>query len=180
MTRRNPGRVPGSVLGGTRGAEDDKPQTPPEPRHKKGKKMKIQKIKSETLSILAAKAKESGGHMKIKNDPYMDLSVECLGEISPGGKISYPAFSLTHYGEQNGDLMKDPDMVFLQIIEEGKEYFLAYEFQNDYAGFYDRAFDSEGWIVSKQREMTDFARMWLKNIKDQGFLDQLKPAGTTA
>jgi hypothetical protein len=34
--------VPGSVQGGTRGAEDDKPQNKPEPRHKKGKKMTFQ------------------------------------------------------------------------------------------------------------------------------------------
>jgi hypothetical protein len=46
--------------------------------------------------------------LKIENPPYMALVIEAIG-IGPMG---LPALSVAHYGEQNGDLMRDPEMCF--------------------------------------------------------------------
>jgi len=54
----------------------------------------------------------AGGHrptlyLKIENPPYMALVIEATP-----GPTGLPAISIAHYGEQNGDLMRDPEMCF--------------------------------------------------------------------
>ena len=39
---------------------------------------------------------------------FMPLSVEDIGQSADANRL----ISICHYGEQNGDLMRDPDMVF--------------------------------------------------------------------
>jgi hypothetical protein len=39
---------------------------------------------------------------------YMPLSVEVIGQSAEGNRL----IAICHYGEQNGDLMRDPEMVF--------------------------------------------------------------------
>ena len=58
-----------------------------------------------TLDRLAALAREAGGATRLDNRPgtYMPLCVEW---------IAADQLSLAHYGESNGDAMRDPDMVF--------------------------------------------------------------------
>ena len=58
--------------------------------------------------------KKAGGwhpglYLKIDNLPYMELVIEAMDESGPMG---LPALSVAHYGEQNGDLMRDPEMCF--------------------------------------------------------------------
>jgi hypothetical protein len=50
-----------------------------------------------------------GLSLKIENLPYMALVIEALDESGPMG---LPALSVAHYGEQNGDLMRYPEMCF--------------------------------------------------------------------
>jgi hypothetical protein len=50
-----------------------------------------------------------GHYLKIDNPPYMELVIEAMDESGPMG---LPAISVCHYGEQNGDLMRDPEMCF--------------------------------------------------------------------
>ena len=50
-----------------------------------------------------------GLYLKIENAPYMALVIEATDESGPSG---LPAISVAHYGEQNGDLMRDPEMCF--------------------------------------------------------------------
>jgi hypothetical protein len=50
-----------------------------------------------------------GLYLKIKNAPYMALVIEATDESGPSG---LPAISVAHYGEQNGDLMRDPEICF--------------------------------------------------------------------
>jgi hypothetical protein len=45
-------------------------------------------------------------YLKIENPPYMTLVIEATPEPGPMG---LPALSVAHYGEQNGDLMRDPE-----------------------------------------------------------------------
>jgi hypothetical protein len=50
-----------------------------------------------------------GLYLKINNSPYLELVIEAMGESGPMG---LPAISVAHYGQQNGDLMRDPEMCF--------------------------------------------------------------------
>jgi hypothetical protein len=115
--------------------------------------------------------------LKIENAPYMALCVESIGE----GPRGLPALSVAHYGLQNGDLMRDPEMCFEMEIEDGfvKELH-PYHYRNDYADFEQTAviFDGEDpdhkrlyrtdlQMMKGQRE---FAQTWDRNIVTQGFL----------
>jgi hypothetical protein len=48
-------------------------------------------------------------YVKIDNPPYMELVIEAMDESGP---LGLPALSVCHYGEQNGDAMRDPEMCF--------------------------------------------------------------------
>jgi Domain of unknown function (DUF6908) len=48
-----------------------------------------------------------GLYLKIENAPYMALVIEATDESGPSG---LPAISVAHYGEQNGDLMRVPEL----------------------------------------------------------------------
>jgi hypothetical protein len=62
------------------------------------------------LRILqAAGGWHHGLHLRIENPPYMALVIEATDESGPCG---LPAISVCHYGEQNGDAMRDPEMCF--------------------------------------------------------------------
>jgi hypothetical protein len=50
-----------------------------------------------------------GLYLKIDNPPYMELVIEAMDESGPMG---LPALSVCHYGELNGDAMRDPEMCF--------------------------------------------------------------------
>ncbi len=86
---------------------------------------------------------------KLEADPFMPLTVESWqsGEIT--------MVSMCHYGEQNGDLMKDPDILF--SVKGVKITYL--EMQNDYMGFYSE----------NHTEIKDFMEnTWLGNLVSQG------------
>jgi hypothetical protein len=71
-----------------------------------------------------------GLYLKIENAPYMALVIEATDESGPSG---LPAISIAHYGEQNGDLMRDPEMCFELGFAEGPHLDPFY-FRNDYIG----------------------------------------------
>ena len=48
-------------------------------------------------------------YLRVENPPYMPLIIEAMAEPGP---LGLPAISVAHYGEQNGDLMRDPEMCF--------------------------------------------------------------------
>ena len=51
--------------------------------------------------------------LSIVNEPYMRLVIEDIQIPGPDG---YPTLSVAHYGEQNGDAMRDPEMLF-ELVE---------------------------------------------------------------
>ena len=107
--------------------------------------------------------------VRIENPPYMSLTVENIG-LGPRG---LPALSICHYGEQNGDLMRDPEMCFEMEIENGAvKEFHPYYFRNDYVAFEQFVVDEENRridvkAIQSQREM---AQLWDSNLAAQGFL----------
>lgn len=102
---------------------------------------------------------------------FMPLSVEDIGPSGEGNRL----VSLCHYGEQNGDLMRDPDIVFMfHLLPDG----LAAEpvsFRNDYMGtcqdvyMYDESGKRTHVKPALKRELKEFSRTWFKNLRDQGF-----------
>ena len=109
--------------------------------------------------------------VRIAVSGYMPLSVEEIGSSGDG----YRLVSLCHYGEQNGDLMRDPDIVFLfHNLPDG----MAAEpvsFRNDYLGIVQEVYrydemGSRTYVVSSLKQnLNEFAESWFANLKDQGF-----------
>jgi hypothetical protein len=95
-----------------------------------------------------------------KADGFMDLSVEW---------ISDDRIAIAHYGEQNGDLMADPDMTL--IVDNEAKTLMPATFQNDYVGVYQEVYTDDGrWMPRLSRELTSFLSTWLKNIEFQGHI----------
>ncbi len=53
--------------------------------------------------------------VKVTNKSWMPLSIENIGT----GPRGLPAISVCHYGEQNGDLMRDPEMCF-ELVDDAR------------------------------------------------------------
>jgi hypothetical protein len=112
--------------------------------------------------------------VRIIVDGYMPLSIEDIGH-SPDG---FRQISLCHYGEQNGDLMRDPDIVYVLRESDGRLLAEPVSFQNDYLGLYQEVctYNGEGKRTHVnprlQRELVSFSLMWLRNLKHQGFFDK--------
>jgi hypothetical protein len=112
-------------------------------------------------------------YLKIENPPYMALVIEATPEAGPLGA---PSISVAHYGEQNGDLMRDPEMCFeLSQPPLCSIALSAWYFRNDYLGVeqYSRYRDGENYVclpgLYEQHEQ--FARQWDRNLRAQGFLE---------
>lgn len=112
-----------------------------------------------------------GLHLHIDNPPYMALVIEALDESGPMG---LPALSVTHYGEQNGDPMRAPEMCF-ELGLAGGAHLSAFYYRNDYLGI-------EQWsrnvvrgnyvhLVSLHEQHRRFAKTWDNNLRLQGFAE---------
>lgn len=91
---------------------------------------------------------------------YMAVSVE---------RIAPDLYSVCHYGEQNGDLMRDPEMLFWQGPD--RRFYPVY-FRNDYLGVEREAVEFEHGrpVRVRRREQADeavFAGTWMRNIAEQ-------------
>ncbi len=119
------------------------------------------------FEMLLSKLKE--GYLKLDSGHgFMPVIVEHIGEISGYGKW----YSVAHYGELNGDLMRDPDVTFVE--KDGAYYPIS--FRNDYLGIDQEVFtyaDDQVTTINYelQHELTDFANGWMRNIKDQQGLE---------
>ncbi|SDD66397.1 DUF6908 domain-containing protein [Pedobacter soli] len=124
-------------------------------------------------------------HLKIENEPFIALSIEKTAQdIALTGYGNASVYSLAHYYTLNGDLMSDPEMTFIVIhknealnISDGT-IILPRSFQQSDMGIYEESIIfhlPQGMEVSKnmQAEHTEFAEVWLNNIKDQGFLKRV-------
>jgi hypothetical protein len=112
-------------------------------------------------------------YLKIENPPYMALVVEAVPEPGP---LNLPSISVAHYGEQNGDLMRDPEMCFeLSKPPLCSLELSAFYFRNDYMGVeqYSRYQDGNNYVFvpNLYQQHIDFARMWDRNLRDQRFLE---------
>lgn len=123
----------------------------------------VQAIIDKHGGIAALKEK----YIKIKNEPYMSLVIEWVGK----GPYETELVSVAHYYTQNGDLMRDPEIVF-SVSKLG--FWMPISFQQDNLGLYQEAVTiREGSYFMKAaliRDLKQFARTWDRNISEQGFL----------
>jgi hypothetical protein len=112
-----------------------------------------------------------GLYLKIDNAPYMELVIEAMDESGPMG---LPALSVAHYGQQNGDLMRDPEMCF-ELGLAGGAHLSAFYYRNDYLGVEQWSRDViEGnyvHLIALHAQHQSFAKTWDNNLRLQGFAE---------
>jgi hypothetical protein len=112
------------------------------------------------------------GYLNIENLPFMRLVIEVLPERGPDG---YRVVSIAHYGELNGDAMRDPE-VCAEVVDNGNSFELCpFSFRNDYVGSEEhsrwRDRDDLVCLPRKTSELRAFMKLWDANLRTQGFLD---------
>ncbi|HEV2620108.1 MAG TPA: hypothetical protein VGU23_09260 [Acidobacteriaceae bacterium] len=119
--------------------------------------------------------KKTGGwkpslYLRIENPPFMPLVIEALDESGPCG---LPALSVAHYGEQNGDLMRDPEMCFELVLAAGA-HLAPFYFRNDYLGTeqFSRTIMDDQYVFDRELydQHHEFTKVWDKNLSQQGFI----------
>ena len=126
---------------------------------------------------------DAAANVRIENPPYQRLVIEMLPE---GGPEGHRAVSIAHYGELNGDLIRDPEVCAEIVVEEGTPVLWPYSFRNDVIGFgqVSRWRDREGnvnCLPGETQEIEEFLAMWDRNLREQGYLEAFRrtraPAG---
>ncbi len=121
--------------------------------------------------IKAAGGWYPGLSLKIENLPYMALVIEGLDESGPMG---LPAISVCHYGEQNGDAMRDPEMCF-ELSAAGGMHLSPFYYRNDYMGVeqWSRNIVRDHYVhlVELHKQQERFAKTWDNNLRLQGFVE---------
>ena len=126
-----------------------------------------------------------GGMAALKSRPirlevpgFMRLVIEYIGR----GPRGCDMVSVAHYGEQNGDAMRDPEIMF-EVAPDAKGGLTWHPvaIQQDYIGSYQQCVfeDEQGRPMIRPalvRDIAAFARIWDRNLKAQGFVDAAKAA----
>lgn len=108
-------------------------------------------------------------HFRFTSVGYEPLVVENLDYFFRG----CPVYSITHYYDQNGDLMRDPDMTVM--VDPLHGHVIPLSFRQDNAqftryGVFEQSVFAGGKCNEKVlRNLDDFLNTWSKNILAQGF-----------
>ena len=112
-----------------------------------------------------------GLHLKIENPPYLELVIEAMDESGPMG---LPTLSVAHYGLQNGDLMRDPEMCF-ELGLAGGAHLDPFYWRNDYVAVEQWSrnivLDRYVHLVALHQQHLRFAQTWDANLRMQGFAE---------
>jgi len=124
----------------------------------------------------------SNHYIRLENPPLMRLVIEVIGGPFPNGAWQ---LSVAHYGEQNGDAMRDPELTFLVTPGERGLSWTPLTYENSYLGCYQVAAEvnERGEVTVRDqrlvRDLRNFANQWDLNIKDQGFLEVFERQNAT-
>jgi len=88
----------------------------------------------------------------------MQLIVECLNKRGTNGE----EYSLCHYYEQYGDMMRDPEVVLCKLPSGN---FAPIMFQQDNLGVYEDFISEPN--ERQQRDCRDFCNDWMINLSEQ-------------
>lgn len=109
--------------------------------------------------------------VRITVSGFMPLSVEKIGSSEDGHRL----VSLCQYGEQNGDFMRDPDLVFMFTDLPDGAAAEPVSYRNDYLGIFQEVYryDETGRrthvVPPLKQELKEFAQSWFSVLRDQGF-----------
>ncbi|HEY3256290.1 MAG TPA: hypothetical protein VGJ91_20165 [Polyangiaceae bacterium] len=124
------------------------------------------------LDVLTAEL-EPGQSRKITNSTaFMPVSVECLYGVRDG-----MLFSVTHYYEQNGDLVPDPDVTIWRD-KEGNYWPCSIQHANGHCSK-PLELEGPGEILHNPRAyraLRSFVQLWMRNIKAQQGLKSTRAA----
>ena len=115
----------------------------------------------------------------LKLGGYMPLHIEDIGE----GPDNLPAVVVSHTYLQNGDLMRDPEICFQWVdipavgATPARSVLSPDSYQQDGVGIFKeyRYRREDGAVMLDVRGFKDtesFCRLWNRNIRQQGFLDE--------
>ena len=116
-------------------------------------------------------------YLRIENEPFMRLVIEVIGGPYPNGAYEV---SVAHYGEQNGDAMRDPEITFLVGQSAAGWEWSPLSFLNDYVGVYQIACEADTIGLQSvrdaklMRDLSEFATQWDLNLMHQGFVDAFR------
>ena len=117
------------------------------------------------MDVLTANCPNLCDHDKFHTSPYMDVVVENVGFCNLGAM-----YSVAHYYEQNGDLMRDPEMCF---IKGGDGEYYPYYYRLDGLGIEEDVlkWHENGEVTcrnaAQQKGQANFCESWMRNIKQQ-------------
>lgn len=108
-------------------------------------------------------------HRRIDNggSGFMAVVVEDIGDCKIGPATG-ATYSVAHYYTQNGDAMRDPEMVFFKA-PDGCYYPTMYR-QDGLDIYQESVFEENGKTMIQPRVQKDqavFAGIWMRNIKRQ-------------
>ena len=117
-------------------------------------------------------------YLNIENPPYMALVIEATPELGP---LGLPGLSIAHYGLQNSDLMRDPEMCFELSKPILSQLSLdPYYWRNDYVGVeqFSRAIVRGSYVAlpGLHRQHERFAVEWDRDLSLQGFAEAFTDA----
>jgi len=133
-------------------------------------------MRTVTLIFTEAGILPPGFHFHIENPPWMPLDIE---DIETRGPFGFRSISVAHYGRQNGDSMRDPEMLFEMELRGGMYRLSPYYWRNDYLGIeqHSRYRDDEGNLLvlaCLQCRLEQFAGLWDNNLRSQGFVEAFR------
>ncbi len=96
-------------------------------------------------------------HLRIENSPYMPLVIERQGNV----------ISVAHYGELNGDAIRDPELTFAWPTWEPLS--ITQDPVGRYAEIHTMMGDRPAIHMALLRELRMFANLWARNLMAQGF-----------
>ena len=129
--------------------------------------MKIYQSFATSLSTLLGPDKA----VRLTVEGFMPLSIEEIGADSEGRRL----IAVMHTGQQNGDLMRDPELVFAIQDWKGSPVAEPISFRNDYLGILHEVYRYDGdgkrthVVPELKRDLRHFTHAWFENLRDQGF-----------
>ncbi|MBI3519515.1 MAG: DUF1249 domain-containing protein [Bacteroidetes bacterium] len=106
-------------------------------------------------------------HGKSEKDPdsgLMNLNYDFVREDKNGNYI----IALSHYFEQNGDMVADPDMQIRLFPEQKVAEAMAFQDQFGYKEVYQEKDGKEYVDLRRKKDLNSFLNQWLTNIINQG------------
>jgi len=144
----------------------------------------ISKQAQKTLEKLAEGLVRVGDHRRVDNysGAFMAVSVEVIDADRYGGNLK---ISVAHYYTQNGDMMRDPEMIFWKADQVNRWYPIYFR-QDGSIPIEQESVIFEGhtqgedpsqifYHPNQQKDHAVFANIWMKNIKNQQDLFKKRP-----